>query len=57
MRYILAALAVAAVVLAVLGSVDDRLPCNAPGDVRYIGEQKYVCQETFSAGLRWTWQW
>lgn len=56
MRYVVAGVLVAATILWVLGSVEQRQACNAEGDVRYLGDRKYQCQETFSGGLRWTWQ-
>lgn len=36
---------------------EDRLPCNAPGDVRYVGATKYECVQTTFDGLRWEERW
>jgi hypothetical protein len=50
------ALLVAAAALMTSGP-EDRQRCNAAGDVRYIGDRKYVCEKTALNGLRWTWKW
>lgn len=48
---------VAAVCLLILISAEeDRLPCNAEGDMRYVGDRQYKCTQTAFNGLRWTWQ-
>jgi hypothetical protein len=39
-----------------LGTIDQRQPCNAQGDTRYVGDRKYVCEHSIGSGLRWTWK-
>lgn len=53
---IIAGILFAVAVLILLKTGDDRPRCNAVGDVRYIGERKYVCEESVGNGLRWTWK-
>lgn len=43
-------------VIILLTSGDTRPRCNAEGDVRYVGDRKYVCERTKTEGLRWTWK-
>lgn len=58
MRFaVIAGLLVGAFVLLLLASVDERLPCNSEGEVRYVGKRMYECQRTTMDGLRWTWKW
>lgn len=53
---VIAGIVFAVCVLILVSAEEDRLPCNAEGDVRYIGERQYKCKRTAFNGLRWTWQ-